>query len=69
MPEAEPVDQFAALKAKYREAGGRDVPAEALFFHNTSSDLKALRLAVAEIGKEFTDNVYIGKGASSLHPK
>ena len=63
MPDNE--DQFAVLKRTYLH----NVPAEALFFSNASNGSKALRLEVAEIGKEFTDNVDIGKGASSLHLK
>jgi hypothetical protein len=51
-------DQFIVLKNKYKY----NVPAAALFFSNNH---KALRVEVPDIGKEFTDSAYIGKGASS----
>jgi hypothetical protein len=41
------------------------VPAAALFFSNVQKGIKALRVEVPDIGKEFTDSAYIGKGASS----
>lgn len=50
-------DQFSLLKRQYKH----NVPAEALFFNVNGR--KALRLEVPEIGKEFTDGLYIGKGA------
>lgn len=49
-------DKFTTLKAKYKH----QCPAEALFFSNGNH--KALRLEVPDLGKEFTDNAYIGKG-------
>ena len=52
-------DKFAELKAKYTH----QVPAEALFIN---AGHKALRLECPEIGKEFTDHVYIGKGGHSF---
>ena len=54
-------DQFLVLKKKYTY----NVPAAALFF---SSAHKALRVEVPDIGKEFTDSAYIGKGGSSRIP-
>ena len=47
--------KFAELKASY----AHQVPAQALFIN---AGHKALRLECPEIGKEFTDHVYIGKG-------
>jgi hypothetical protein len=48
-------DLFSDLRKQYKnEANG-----EALFF---SAKYKALRLEVPEIGKEFSDCCYIGKG-------
>jgi hypothetical protein len=39
----------------------------ALFFKNTYGLVhQALRVEVPEIGKEFTDNAYIGRGAFSF---
>ena len=52
-------DKFMELKHKYNH----QVPAEALFIN---AGHKALRLECPEIGKEFTDNVYIGKGGRSF---
>ncbi|KAG9036517.1 hypothetical protein FS837_001652 [Tulasnella sp. UAMH 9824] len=48
-------DKFSLLKKDYPHV----VPAEALFFNVNGR--KALRLEVPEIGKEFTDGLYIGK--------
>ncbi|KAG8947164.1 hypothetical protein FRC00_009262, partial [Tulasnella sp. 408] len=48
-------DKFSLLKKDYKH----NVPAEALFFNVNGR--KALRLEVPEIGKEFTDGLYIGK--------
>jgi len=47
------IDQFEELKGKYPH----NVYAEALFFNASQ---KALRLEVPEIGREFTDGLYIG---------
>lgn len=58
-------DQFAKLKKTYTY----NVSAQALFFHALD---KALRLEVPEIGREFTDGLYIGTGASrraALHAR
>ena len=52
-------DKFTELRHKYNH----QVPAAALFI-NTGH--KALRLECPEIGKEFSDNVYIGKGGRSF---
>ena len=51
--------KFAELKASY----AHQVPAQALFIN---AGHKALRLECPEIGKEFSDNVYIGKGGRSF---
>lgn len=53
-------DKFSTLKKAYKH----NVPAEALFFKGKGG--QALRLEVPDLGKEFTDNAYIGKGALSL---
>ncbi|CAK5282724.1 unnamed protein product [Mycena citricolor] len=47
-------DKFSELRSHYKHA----VQAEALLFNNGR---RALRLEVPDIGKEFTDGLYIGK--------
>ena len=53
-------DEFEVLKLKYNNM----VPAQALFFHLRGH--YALRVEAPTIGKEFTDNAYIGSGRT-LH--
>jgi hypothetical protein len=52
------VTTFSDLEAKYDQSVG----AEALFFKNVHN--KALRVEVPTLHVEFTDGLYIGRGAS-----
>ena len=56
-------NKFAQLTVKYESF----TSAEALFFHSpTHKNVKALRMLVPAIEREFTDNAYIGTGTFSL---